>query len=164
MNCTKCKGTVFTFRKRTKYTGSFRGLKVAVDKASFWECNRCKGAVLDHKTVNDVVNAVVQVEAQQNERYPHRKIPDHLPKTADEVCCEDMFRQMTQNIDCTQHGYNCPDRGIHLNPGYQDDEDDCMIPSMYLLRAPNASYKINFCPWCATVLSTDSEAPRMMEQ
>jgi hypothetical protein len=140
MRCLNCKGTVFTFSKREDYSTKLRGLDVLVPKASFWGCAKCKATLVTSKLVKDIVNTVVQEEARRNDCYPHMDVPDFLP-AEDSVCCERMFGHMTQNMDCGQHGYSCPDRGV----SYHSD-------GTYTLRAANANYSMNFCPWCAASL------------
>lgn len=67
-----------------------------------------------------------------------------------------MFQHMRENSDCEQHGYSCPDRGI----AYQNKKtiEGVAIEEGYLLRAPNVSYDINYCPWCGKSL-TKPETP-----
>jgi hypothetical protein len=59
-----------------------------------------------------------------------------------------MQKQLTLNSDCPQHGYNCPDRGIE----YFSDS--------YHIRAPNANYRIKYCPWCSGLLNNEIKYPK----
>lgn len=74
-----------------------------------------------------------------NPEYPYEITPQYINNAI--CCCEDMKQHIQQNSTCAQHGYSCPDRGITL---CRDGE--------YLLRAPNAEYRINFCPFCGAKL------------
>lgn len=86
-------------------------------------------------------------ENWREELYPFRPVPDNLP-WSDRICCEDMRRHMTLNSSCEQHGYNCPDRGIDY------------FSESYHIRAPNANYSINYCPWCGGRLTNEVKYPK----
>lgn len=64
-----------------------------------------------------------------------RTEPENPMRKTWTFCCETMKQQLTEY--CTQHGYSCPDWVVSL-----DSE------GKIYLKAENACYVLDFCPWC----------------
>ncbi len=58
-------------------------------------------------------------------------------------CCDYLHKQVTTK--CQQHGYNCPDWLIGISAGLD-------LQLHWYGRSPNASYSVDFCPWCGNKL------------
>lgn len=72
-------------------------------------------------------------------KFPYEKPPTNLPTT---FCCNFMKTQLvTISEICEQHGWNCPDRVVSINSLGE-----------YSLRAINAFYVLNYCPFCGKKL------------
>lgn len=53
----------------------------------------------------------------------------------DDFCCGTAKQQL--EMFCDQHGWDCPDKVLTL---WSDKS--------FILKAENADYGIEFCPWC----------------
>lgn len=60
-------------------------------------------------------------------------------------CCDSLKRQVMNNCPHEGHGFGCPDNLVQIGCTPK-------LEHMWVGEAPNATYKIEFCPWCGAKL------------
>ena len=63
-------------------------------------------------------------------------------------CCADMQEHLGRV--CPQHGNDCPDRLVVRGKVFTE---------RWYLQSPNATYRLDFCPWCGIAQVEDEPAP-----
>ena len=76
-----------------------------------------------------------------------QKVHQYIADEKFAACCSTLEKMLITK--CPAHGYDCPDKLVNIGLTAPLDNPQ----AIWFGHAPNASYEINFCPFCGNRLS-----------